>query len=177
MTGLQNPSYNRLIDETMEEIRNLSHNLMPEVVVKFGLKEALQQFISHTGHGKGVRIDYQFVGQESGISPETAMHSYRIVQELVNNCLKHSEASEIIVQLIANEGVLSIAVEDNGKGFEINMTGKNPDQEGIGLSNIENRITFLQGNFDIHSSTDSGTSINIEIPLKKHQNDTTGHNR
>lgn len=166
MTSVQNPSYNQLIDETMEEIRNLSHNLMPEVVVKFGLREALDQYINHVGNGIDLKIDYQFVGKPDTISLEIAMHTYRIVQELVNNSLKHAEASEINVQLIVNDGILSIAVEDNGKGFEIGMAGKHPSNAGIGLSNVENRITFLQGNFDIHSSTDSGTGINIEIPLK-----------
>lgn len=167
MTPLQNDNFNRLIDETMEEVRNLSHNLMPEVVVKFGLKEALQQFISHTGHKKDISLYYQFVGNEADVSSEVAMHTYRVVQELVNNCLKHARASEINIQLIINEDILSIAVEDNGKGFEIGMAGKHPTHAGIGLSNVENRITFLQGNFDIHSSTDSGTGINIEIPLKR----------
>jgi two-component system, NarL family, sensor kinase len=176
MTSLQNDSYNRLIDETMEDIRNLSHNLMPEVVVKFGLREALEQYINHMGHGNEVNFHYQFIGDSDEISSETAVHSYRIVQELVNNSLKHAEAGEINVQLIVNNGKLSIAVEDNGKGFEISMAGKHPPNAGIGLSNVENRITFLQGNFDIHSSTDSGTSIHIEIPLKKMYNDTSRYN-
>lgn len=101
------------------------------------------------------------------VSDEIAVHTYRIIQELVSNTLKHAEASEMHIQLIINDGKLSIAVEDNGKGFEIRMAGKYPANSGIGLSNVENRITFLQGNFDIHSSTDTGTSINIEIPLKK----------
>jgi signal transduction histidine kinase len=167
MTSLQNNSYNRLIDETMDDIRNLSHNLMPEVVVKFGLKEALDQFIHHTDHDNLIDIDYQFVGNPGLVSDEIALHTYRIIQELVSNTLKHAEASEMHIQLIINDGKLSIAVEDNGKGFEIRMAGKHPANSGIGLSNVENRITFLKGNFDIHSSTDTGTSINIEIPLKK----------
>jgi len=167
MTSLRNDLFNRLIDETMEDVRNLSHNLMPEVVVKFGLMEALNQYISQAGFGKDVKLDYQFVGNPETISHDIAVNTYRIVQELVSNSIKHADASEINVQLIVNDGILSIAVEDNGKGFEINMTGKHPPNAGIGLSNVKNRITFMQGNYDIHSSTDSTTSINIEIPLKR----------
>ncbi len=163
MTPLENPSYNHLIDTTMEEIRNLSHNLMPEVVLKFGLKEALGQYIHHTLNDR--ELDYQFVGNPDLISNEIAVHTYRIVQELISNSIKHAHASEMHIQLIVNDSKLSIAVEDNGKGFELDMTNKHPFNIGIGLSSVENRITYLQGNFDIHSGTGSGTSINIEIPL------------
>lgn len=176
MTSLHNPSFNHLIDTTMEEVRNLSHNLMPEVVLKFGLKEALVQYINFTENDKGTRFDYHFAGNPKLISDEIAVNVYRIIQELVSNSLKHAEASEIHIQLIINDGKLSIAVEDNGNGFDINTSEKHAFGKGIGLSNVENRITYLHGNFDIHSSTHTGTSINIQIPLKKHQNDTTGHN-
>ena len=87
---------------------------------------------------------------------------YRIVQELLNNTLKHASATDVFVQLIREENRLSIVVEDNGKGFDINLA---TESKGAGWMNIRSRVDYLKGQLDIHSEPGKGTLVNIEIPL------------
>lgn len=87
---------------------------------------------------------------------------YRIVQELMNNIIKHSEATEAIVQLHQDDGKLTITVEDNGKGFSNEHAS-----DGIGLSNIKSRLSLLKGSFAIDSTASNGTSVFIELQLEK----------
>jgi two-component system, NarL family, sensor kinase len=163
LSACKNSQFDGILDKTMDEVRNLSHNLMPDVVKNFGLQVALDQYISGIKSVHNWKIDYQFIGNASVIKDEVSMHVYRIIQELVSNSMKHSDGDELLVQIIINEGKLSITIEDNGKGFDAGLTASNGN--GIGLLNVENRITYLKGQFDIHSSTQNGTSVNIEIPL------------
>jgi two-component system, NarL family, sensor kinase len=168
LASCRNKEFDNLLDQTMNEVRALSHNLVPDVVKKFGLEEALQHYISNIRSSSPLAVDYQILSQLPTISDESAVQIYRIVQELVSNTLKHASAMHLLVQLVVNEEFLSITVEDDGRGFEINADGDifGPGK-GIGLIGIENRVTWMQGNIDIHSSTDSGTSVHIEIPLNQ----------
>ena len=88
---------------------------------------------------------------------------YRIIQELVNNAIKHSNAAEILVQIRKDDQLLLIDVEDNGKGF-----GYNPDSKksGMGLAGITSRVNYWKGSLNIESDKSSGTSVHIEIPVK-----------
>ncbi len=166
LDGIKNNEFSGLLEQTMVEIRDLSHNLIPDVVKRSGLKNALEQYILNIRGSSDIQIEFQFFGNEHPVSEEIRVHIYRMVQELISNSLKHAEGQKILVQIMVNDDAVSITVEDDGKGFEINPKEGLPEtSEGIGLSGIENRVTYLQGNFDIHSSTHSGTSVHIEIPL------------
>ena len=94
------------------------------------------------------------------LDTEAQLHVYRIIQELLNNALKHSESSEIDVQVHNMDNELLIKVEDNGKGFKVNEVVK-----GLGLGNLESRINVLKGEMDIDSTPDQGTSIFVHVPL------------
>jgi two-component system, NarL family, sensor kinase len=85
---------------------------------------------------------------------------YRVVQELINNILKHASASEALVQLIREENRLNILVEDNGKGFDTSLLETN---KGAGWTNIRSRIDYLKGRLDIHSESNKGTTVTIEL--------------
>ncbi|MBP6756749.1 MAG: histidine kinase, partial [Bacteroidia bacterium] len=87
---------------------------------------------------------------------------YRVLQELVGNVVKHSEATHVQVQLIRNEKELTMMVEDDGRGFD---TAKIADYKGIGLKNIISRIDFLNGKVNFDSSPNSGTTVVVEVPL------------
>jgi len=168
LAGVKNGQFDKLLDRTMDEVRTLSHNLVPDVVKKFGLEEALQQYMTTIGRGSSLDVDYQFIGEMPVIHEDRAVQIYRIVQELVSNVLKHADANHLLVQLVANPSAISITIEDDGKGFEMEPgKGLSINGKGIGLSGIENRIIWLKGQFDIHSSTQSGTSVHIEIPVSQ----------
>ena len=87
---------------------------------------------------------------------------YRVIQELLNNILKHAEASEIFIQLIRENNRLNLVVEDNGKGFD---TALLENSKGAGWTNIRSRVEYLKGQLDIHSGPGKGTLVNIEFNI------------
>ena len=100
--------------------------------------------------------------EQTNIDQTTAITIYRIVQELVNNSIKHAAATTAIVQLTKTNGQLSVTVEDDGKGFDTKILERS---KGIGWSNIQNRVEFLKGKLDINASPEKGTSVLIEINI------------
>mgnify|MGYP006285607479 CR=1 FL=1 len=156
--------YNVLLDQTMNEVRNISHNLMPDMVQKFGLKEALENYISSLERKGSVKIHFQFIPEDVKLHQELSINIYRITQELIKNSLTHSEAKEILIQLTLSNEIIQLTVEDDGKGFRTTRETRGSGS-GIGLRNVENRVKYFRGKLDIKSSTHTGTSVNIEIPL------------
>jgi signal transduction histidine kinase len=150
-----------MLDSSIKEMRRVAHNLMPEALVKFGLDTALRDFCNEILQSGALNVTYQSVGMEDR-NPDntTAITVYRIVQELLNNTLKHAAAKSAIVQLHRTEEQLVVTVEDDGKGFNkaiLRTSG------GIGWSNIQNRVEFLKGKMDVQSEEGKGTSVHIEI--------------
>lgn len=152
-----------MLDSSIKEMRRVAHNMMPEMLVKYGLNVAMKEFCHEIDRSGVVRINYQSIGMnDSDIEQTTAITVYRIVQELVNNAIKHAAASHVVVQLQLSERLLSVTVEDNGKGFD---TALLQSARGMGWSNIRNRVDFLKGKIDVHSAPDKGTSVLMEIGL------------
>lgn len=157
-------AYNEVInmlDNAVEQVRRISHNLVPPSLHNFDLIEAIQQFCSKQNASHSVNISFQYFGNRLVLKKENETAIYRIIQELLNNIIKHSNASEALVQLNNHDSKLSITLEDNGKGFDVNTSNN-----GIGLQNIKSRVSFLKANLDINS-TSKGTTFSIEIDLKK----------
>lgn len=150
-----------LLDNTSSEARKIAHNLMPEALVKFGLVDALKDFCNNISSSNSLRIDFQSYHLTERLPESMEIMIYRIAQELVNNIVKHANATEAIVQLMQNDNVLYLTVEDNGIGFDPLKIKK----DSAGMSNIRSRVEFLSGTFEIDSTPDKGTSININIPL------------
>ncbi len=151
-----------MLDKSISELRRVAHNMMPEALMKFGLDTALKDFCNSIEQSGAIQLTYQsFEIDEASISKTTAASVYRIIQELVNNILKHADAKKALVQLVRKDIALSITVEDDGKGFDKNILQNN---DGIGYLNLQNRVTYLNGTIDIQTATNNGTSVNIEIP-------------
>jgi two-component system, NarL family, sensor kinase len=149
-----------MLDNTISELRKVAHNLMPEAVVKFGLDEALKDFCNTIQSSSKLSIIYQQFGEDRKLNSAAEVTIYRIVQELVNNALKYSGAKQIIVQLTKNHVKAGVAVEDDGKGFDIKLLD---EKKGAGINNIKYRVNYFKGTFDIISSPGNGTSVNIEL--------------
>ncbi len=152
-----------MLDGSIKEMRRLAHNMMPEILVRYGLNVALQEFCSDIDQSGVIRADYQSVGMDKVVVEQTtAITLYRIVQELVNNAIKHAAAKNVLVQAHASEQekLLTITVEDDGKGFDVDTLQRSP---GIGWSNIQNRVEFLKGKIDVKSAPDKGVSVLIEV--------------
>ena len=150
-----------MLDSSIKEMRRVAHNMMPEALVKFGLDTALKDFCNDINLSGALQVSYQSIGLENvAIDQTTAITIYRIVQELINNTMKHAAAKSTIVQVTKTNGQLSVTVEDDGKGFD---TGILKQSKGIGWDNIKNRIDFLKGKLDVRSEIGKGTSVLIEL--------------
>lgn len=150
-----------MLDSSIKEMRRVAHNMMPETLVKFGLDTALKDYCNDINQCGALKINYQTIGKrEKEIDLTTSITIYRIVQELINNIIKHAAASVAIVQLSISEDQLSVTVEDDGKGFDTSLLEKT---KGIGWSNIINRVEFLKGKIDVNSVPEKGTSVLVEF--------------
>ncbi len=149
-----------MLDNTISDLRKVAHNLMPESLVKFGLIEALKDFCGSIQSASNIKIDYQKIGAERKISNTAEVFIYRIIQELVNNAVKHSKANEIMVQLAYTNNKIAITVEDDGVGYDFNEAKLN---KGSGLENIAYRVDYFNGTIDTITSPSNGTSVNIEL--------------
>ncbi len=152
-----------MLDSSIKEMRRVAHNMMPESLVKFGLDIALNDFCTDITQSGALQVSYQSIGMKSiVIEQTTAITIYRIIQELVNNAIKHAEAKNTIVQLSKTENAIAVTVEDDGKGFDTAILSS---ARGIGWSNIQNRLDFLKATVDINAELGKGTSVHIEILL------------
>lgn len=151
-----------MLDSSINEMRRVAHNLMPEALVKFGLDTALKDFCNDINQSGSLKVRYQSAGiAEVPVESNTAITIYRIVQELVNNILKHAGATTVLVQVEKNDTLITITVEDDGKGFD---TATLKQAKGIGWDNIYSRVAWLKGKIDIQSGPQKGTSVLIELP-------------
>ncbi len=151
-----------MLDHSISELRRVAHNMMPEVLVKFGLSEALKSYCDRMRESQIFKIDFQSIGMEERLSSNTEIFVYRIVQELLNNTAKHAKATQVLVQLARQNNEVSITVEDDGSGFDKSMVDK---ASGAGWGNIRSRVDYLKGKLDILSAAGQGTSVHITIPV------------
>jgi signal transduction histidine kinase len=150
-----------MLDSSIKEMRRVAHNMMPEALVKFGLDAALRDFCNDINQSGALNITYQSIGlQNTMLEQTTSVTIYRIVQELVNNTMKHAAAKKAIVQVARVGNDLSVTVEDDGKGFDPSALQA---EKGIGWTNIRNRVEFLKGRLDVQSAPNKGTSVLIEF--------------
>ncbi|MBO9674267.1 MAG: sensor histidine kinase [Sphingobacteriaceae bacterium] len=154
-----------MLDSSIKEMRRVAHNMMPEILVKYGLDAALKEFCTEIDRSGVVHVSYQSVGmQQAEIAQTASVTIYRIVQELLNNAIKHANAKNVLVQLhqSAQEKLLAVTVEDDGSGFDADVLKQSG---GMGWPNIKNRVDFLKGRIDLQSNPGKGTSVMIEINI------------
>jgi two-component system, NarL family, sensor kinase len=150
-----------MLDSSIKEMRRVAHNMMPEALVKFGLDTALKDFCNDINNSGALQVSYQSIGlQNLVIEQTTAITIYRIVQELINNTMKHAAAKNAIVQVSKTNNSINITVEDDGKGFNPVILQQ---AKGIGWSNIQSRVEYLKGKLDVQSEPGKGTSVQIEL--------------
>lgn len=150
------------IDGAVAELRKVAHNLMPDLLVNYGLKEALEEFAIRMSNDL-LDIHIEFLSYTNSLSQEQQLLVYRIIQELVNNAIKHAEASQIIIQLVEEETDIIVTVEDDGRGFDINKLNL---KKSAGFHNIQSRVQFMKGSLAVHSEEKVGTSIEFTFPKK-----------
>ena len=151
-----------MVDNAATEVRRIAHNMMPEVLLKLGLANALQDLCNNITASRLIQVSLQINGLDRRLNAGTEIMLYRIIQELLNNIVKHAEASEAIVQFIQNGNHLSVTVEDNGRGFN---TADADLQKKAGIENIKNRVDYLNGSITIESAKNLGTTVMMDFLL------------
>ena len=145
-----------MLDSSIQEMRRVAHNMMPEALVKFGLDTALKDFCNDINQSGALQVNYQPIDMENAVIEQTtAITIYRIVQELLNNVIKHAAATKVLVQLLAEGDKLVVNVEDDGKGFDPSALSK---AEGIGLKNLYSRVEFLKALVPMLYANDTSAS-------------------
>lgn len=158
------PQAEEQIDILCEDVRTMSHQMAPPSLKIGGLRQLLRKLVLEIKEGTDLKIDIQYYDVPEELNEEYANHIYRIVQEGLNNILKHAQATQADIQLFGYEQELILTIEDNGKGFD--PTRK--ETSGIGLKNIKARAESLNGVFEISSNANFGTNMMIRIPLAHH---------
>jgi len=152
-----------LVDDGFREVRTISHNMMPWALHKTGLAQVVKHFIENIGT-ETLSINLFSRGFDEPFNERTEIVLYRLLQESVNNVLKHAAASRVDISLIRDAESISLTIEDNGKGFD---TTKPEVYRGMGLNNLQSRVNFLNGKFELSSQQGQGTLVSIYIPLTK----------
>lgn len=149
-----------MISETGNDVRNISHQMMPRALTELGLVAALEDMLEKSF--KYHNIDYSFEnhGLENRLPDHVEIGLYRIAQELINNILKHAGASKVDIQLMKTKSYCLLIVQDNGKGLV-----EKEKSDGIGMMNINNRLRTLKGVLNMESDTGTGTTATIRIAL------------
>jgi len=151
---------NNMIDQACKEVRRISHNLMPASLQLNGLLATIDQYCKHIESSHKIEVLFEHNGLEGArLKERQEIFIYRIIQEATTNVLKHAKATNLMVQLALYENEISIIVEDDGVGFDVNEK-----KDGIGLQSIRSRVYHLKGQLDINSKINSGTTITINIP-------------
>lgn len=149
-----------ILDKTIAETRRISHNMMPQELVKFGLVSAIQTLLDDIEAYQNISSKLVCNINEEDIDMSLKLHLYRIIQELLQNVIKHSKSDILNIRISESNDVISVVVVDKGTGFR-----KTPEKNGYGLKNIQSRLDFLKGKWSIKSESKKGTTVSLKIPL------------
>lgn len=150
-------------DEAIANIRQISYNLHPYQLDKIGLTESLKSMIDKVNEASSVEFSYEIENIDDALPKDQEINFYRVVQELLNNIIKHSDAGHSRVKISRVKRLITVSVKDDGIGFEYEKV-KNQNR-GLGLSGVRERIDILKGSVEIESKINRGTRVMIEIPI------------
>ena len=153
-----------LLDQAVDELRQISYNLQSGIIAKFGLKaqlEATAEDLRDTGQ---LKVELSTHGLQEHLSSKLEIQIYRIIQELATNVIKHAKAKKLSLQVNRFDGMANIMVEDDGQGFDLERALLDG---GMGLKNVESRVNKLDGEMKIDSAKGRGTTVMIDIPIQE----------
>lgn len=149
----------KMLEFASQEIRSIAHNLSPNILLLFELDKAIDIFCKSVSNSQ-LQIECYILGEVSNFTASFKLVVYRLIQELVNNIIKHSKASQGLVQISQYDNLLSITVEDDGVGFD------QENSAGLGLTNLRIRVKELNGKININSERGKGTTVYIEFEIQ-----------
>lgn len=154
----------QMLDDSIKEVRDLSHSMMPPYILNKNLREAIEEFICRLNNKALVNIYTEWVNTDAiAIDKTTTLMLYRSVQEIISNVFKHAGAKNIHIELVNHDTELTLMIVDDGIGFDKDKLFKT--SKGLGLKNIESRIAYIGGSLDIDTMPGKGVTYVIELPL------------
>lgn len=155
-------------DEAIDEVTEISYNLRPFQLDKLGLTKAVESMVKKISSASDIQFITNIDDVNNLFAPEEEINFYRIVQESVNNIVKHSKATQAEVKILRSERSLDLIIRDNGIGFDPNREALNSDKKGgFGLIGIAERARILGGKYQVQSLSGSGTTVILKIDLNK----------
>jgi len=151
-----------LLEKASKDVRRISHNMMPGLLTKYGLIEAVESLIEEINGISGINARVATKGETTRINENKEIMIYRIVQEMVNNTLKHADAKNIRLEVNQTSNNISMKYTDDGKGFDTETKIKS---KSMGLNSISSRVHFMGGKLEIQSNPGAGVKFSFEIPL------------
>ncbi|TCZ71421.1 tetratricopeptide repeat-containing sensor histidine kinase [Flaviaesturariibacter aridisoli] len=148
-----------LVDDSCREVRSVAHHMMPNALLKNSLAAAVREFVDKIDH-RALQVHLYTSGLETRLDPQVETVLYRVIQECVNNVIKHSGADTLDIAIARDHDELTATIEDNGRGFPAAAAA-----EGMGLRNIRTRVEYLKGDVEFDSSPGRGTVVLIRVPL------------
>lgn len=149
-----------LTSKVLQSSRRIAHDLLPPVIEKFGLNEGIKELVGNINNTGEIKIIYNNHVNLDNLSIDKHLHIFRILQELINNSLKHSNASKITIQFNQEGDHIKLHFYDNGKGFDITNSAH---KKGLGMKNIESRVSLLQAKLSVDSKLNQGTQFLIQF--------------
>jgi signal transduction histidine kinase len=151
----------------MREIREIAYNLRPYQLDQLGLTKAIEAMLKRASQVSGIAFSATLDHLDGLFPTDSEISFYRIIQEAVNNILKHSSATEAQVTALAHDGRMNLRIRDNGKGFPQPFRIGEPFPDGFGLRGISERARILSGQISIESTPGNGTTVSIEFDLRR----------
>jgi len=161
-----------MVDEACDEVRRISHNLLPGSLRLSGLKTAIEQLGEELNESHSFNVNTEVIGYEEEIDETTEVFIFRIIQEAINNIVKHAKAENVLIQLTETDDEYHITVEDDGEGFDTES-----EYAGIGLKSIQSRAEFLNGEMDLVSNLGVGSTLTVHIPRNSNEKRTENIDR
>lgn len=152
----------KIIDEACVEVRNISHNMMPSALIRLGLIPAINELVNNVNSAKGIKVIFT-TNVDVSLGKSMDITIYRVVQEILNNMIKHAKANLISMNIEKNNTDLTITMKDNGIGFDTEELKKS---KGMGWKNIFSRVSMLDGSIKLESELQKGTEVYINLKLK-----------
>lgn len=154
---------NNIIDDIAKRMRTISYDLMPATLKDKGLEVCVREFVNHISQRNDLHIRFDPPAQKLKLSEKQTIHTYRIIQEIVHNTIKHAKAKELFISLAKEDGLVVLTSKDDGTGFDLEQQRK--DGKGLGLKSLYNRANLMHAEVSVKSGWQKGTGITIKIPV------------
>jgi signal transduction histidine kinase len=164
----------KVTQQTIHDLRRLSHHLHPHQLDRLGLGIAIESVANETLSDAGIILNCQIDAINHLVNKDQALHIYRIVQEAVKNIIRHAEADTVTISLIHDNNAIALSISDNGKGIDLIWLKRRDFSQAFGLSSIQERVQLLTGTFNIFNANPSGLTLEISVPVI--QNETYDEN-